>query len=375
MESNKTIETIELSSSNLSVVLPANATLPSRERPGFPAFKTCLFTYVNVASFAILGCLIRVGVDYGLGSNTYMQIESSSSIIFQSFFANMLGSFILGIITASTLKSLRGMLPIYTGLSTGLCGSITTYSKFNQQVSQMIVGETITSGESYFTAFAAIILGLAAPICSFKFGQDISNEVRNRFGVRNGTDFTRQHRSIKISKFINYSSPIFLLLSWISLLVVSIVYRDTYEIMYPCLSGVLAPFGAVLRYVLSKLNTNPCYCLKKGFPKRFFMGTFLANFIGSIVMALVSVVLLWTSLSCPWHTFFKSLQGGFCACLTTVSTFVSEITAMRTKGNVFFSHCYAFFTIALCQFAAGIINGVSFAVHASETRLSNSTSC
>ncbi|XP_077966041.1 uncharacterized protein LOC120336803 [Styela clava] len=365
------IDAIELQNADII----ATSRLRSSSHISNADLKTSLYSYLSVATFSIVGCIIRVGVDYGLSSNTYMQIESPNSIIFQSFFANMIGSFILGLLTASTLKNMSGMLPIYTGLSTGLCGSITTFSKFNQQVSEMIVGQAITIGNPYFTAFAAIILGIAAPICSFIFGHDLSLEIRKVVCVTDGTDFSRQRRSIKVSKSIIYISIPFFIISWITLSVLAIVYSHHQNIIYTCLCGVLAPFGATLRFILSKLNVNTRPCLKYGFLKRMPIGTFLANFIGATVMAFLNVILVWTNMWCPWKAFFRALQSGFCACLTTVSTFVSEITSLRSKEGIFVSHCYAFLTIALCQFVSGVINGLSLAVYVSETRTYNSTSC
>lgn len=76
------------------------------------------YTYFQIAFFAIIGCLIRLGVDKVMGGDI-AKIESSSTIITQSFFSNMLGSFILGILSASTLKKYVDMQSLYTGISTG----------------------------------------------------------------------------------------------------------------------------------------------------------------------------------------------------------------------------------------------------------------
>ena len=75
-------------------------------------------TYFNICAFALLGCAIRVGLDRGLGEDG-LGIENSDYVIFQSFLANMLGSFILGAVIGSNLKGIDKMLPVFTGISTG----------------------------------------------------------------------------------------------------------------------------------------------------------------------------------------------------------------------------------------------------------------
>lgn len=81
--------------------------------------KLELCTYLNIAFFAIVGCLIRLGFDYLLGAEL-ANVENSSSIIFQSFFANMLGSFILGVLSTSLLKEIKQLSSLSTGISTGI---------------------------------------------------------------------------------------------------------------------------------------------------------------------------------------------------------------------------------------------------------------
>lgn len=76
------------------------------------------YSYICVAFFAIIGCFTRIGLDRLVGIS-HANIEDPQSVIFQSFFSNMLGSFILGLLVASSLKKYPAMSAIYTGISTG----------------------------------------------------------------------------------------------------------------------------------------------------------------------------------------------------------------------------------------------------------------
>ncbi|KAI5369811.1 Putative fluoride ion transporter CrcB [Septoria linicola] len=100
---------------------------------------------------------------------------------------------------------------------------------------------------------------------------------------------------------------------------------------------VFAPLGAILRYWLAKL-LNPKL---KSFP----VGTFAANVLGTCVLGMV-FGLQHTGIgsgiiSCQ---ILQGIGDGFCGGLTTVSTWVLELKALRLKHGYF----YAFTSLAVC---------------------------
>jgi len=70
--------------------------------------------YISV--FSSLGCVIRIGVDHAVGSDL-ANIENPGSVVFRSFFSNILGCYLLGILHSLPMD--RGTY-LFIGLSTGL---------------------------------------------------------------------------------------------------------------------------------------------------------------------------------------------------------------------------------------------------------------
>ena len=109
-------------------------------------------------------------------------------------------------------------------------------------------------------------------------------------------------------------------------------YRASFR--HVTLALPFAPLGAWLRYFLAKqLNTG-----RPSFP----LGTFTANMIATALVA-VFALLQYSStnrsiISCAVLT---GLIDGFCGCLSTVSTFITEIRGMRRQ------HAYRYAIISI----------------------------
>ena len=94
----------------------ATAKVIISEKKGFDS-KSASSIYIHVSFFAVIGCLTRLGTDYVMGD--VFAIENSSTVVFVSFFSNMLGCFVLGLLTASTLSKTGPYGAVATGISTG----------------------------------------------------------------------------------------------------------------------------------------------------------------------------------------------------------------------------------------------------------------
>ena len=90
-----------------------------------------IYLIIGVAGF--VGALLRFYVDSLFPVNL-----TSGQFPISTFIVNMLGSFLLGALTAFVAKSKYFKPYIVTGIGTGLIGSFTTFSTFSLEVMKLI---------------------------------------------------------------------------------------------------------------------------------------------------------------------------------------------------------------------------------------------
>ncbi|MBU2947121.1 fluoride efflux transporter CrcB [Zobellia uliginosa] len=95
--------------------------------------------------------------------------------------------------------------------------------------------------------------------------------------------------------------------------------------------------GSILRYLVSKL-------LNSHF-QHFFLGTFLVNIIGCLLIGLVLGLSLKTNYLSPNQTLL--LATGFCGGFTTFSTFAFEKHSLLTSGELLHFSIYLIASIVV----------------------------
>jgi fluoride ion exporter CrcB/FEX len=212
-------------------------------------------------------------------------------------------------------------LPLQVGISTGLCGSITTFSSWQLGIFKEFANYAAyphTRGKNVLSAISEFLVTLAMSLNGLVFGHHIGSWIAPFLfkSMESGTELNVIPRGFSIRYLRKYDYIVILIgvASWLGVMFAAIFAKDQKELALAC---VFAPFGALLRWYLSFFNGR-----FKGFP----IGTFTANIFGTIVIAVLGLVesgVYVTAIACD---VVKGLADGFCGCLTTISTFMVTLT-------------------------------------------------
>ncbi len=119
-----------------------------------------LTTAASIGIGAVLGCLARLG----LQEIVPLDFENQDFI-----FANFLGCLVMGFVTVCQIESKA----LKSGVGTGFCGSLTTFSSFAENsIAEYVV--TNPSGQSIVRRiggyFQSILTGMAVALVGHRFG-------------------------------------------------------------------------------------------------------------------------------------------------------------------------------------------------------------
>ncbi|KAI1827393.1 CrcB-like protein-domain-containing protein [Xylaria intraflava] len=232
--------------------------------------------------------------------------------------------------------AIKKTIPLYIGLATGFCGSFTSFSAFIRDVFLALSNElptpdggpTARNGGYSFLALLAVVIGtISLSFTGFYMGCQLADALEN---------ITPSLRYQLSRRVIDPLAAALAWGSWIGAIVLSIVPPDRYS--SPGASEywrgratfalVFAPLGCLARfYVSARLN---------GRLAAFPLGTFAVNIAGTAIIGLA-----WDLAHAPVGgvvgcQVLQGVQDGFCGCLTTVSTWVLELSvAGRRRGYVY----------------------------------------
>ena len=325
-------------------------------------------TMMAIIAMAGPGAMIRVTIQY-LAADIY--------ILIPSLLPNLFGCMVMGL--HEGFSQSRSDKYVKAGIATGLAGSITTFSSFNNEINSLIITDNPQFG-LYIASIAATFIGgiilyflgefISLAIFSTKTvekkilnkkpnknkhkyartqtdpekDEDESTEIEMEpIGYhhnghyeedKNGNEKENQDeikvepltppKSVNVKKSPestwNLPQDGDILIMW------TFIFCILYGICIPCSflindylwEGILmSPFGALTRWYLGKVFNG-----KHDIP----LGTFIANIVGSLLFTIFYVMsaekddLFWRY----WETAFAGILTGFCGCLTTVSSFVHE---------------------------------------------------
>ncbi|KAF2646400.1 hypothetical protein P280DRAFT_464631 [Massarina eburnea CBS 473.64] len=373
--------------------MPPTTALPpqadDRSIPGRSAYSivlTELYVVSHLVFFSILGTLARLGLQW-------LTFYPGAPITFSEFWANVAGTLFIGFLAedrrlfraewgdspytppstprpprtpqhdeekdhessnqaaqASHMK-VKKTIPLYIGLVTAFCGSFTSFSSFIRDTFLAFVNDlpapvnhTNTSinsnatlprndGYSFMAGLAVIILTLGLCYAALKVGAHLAILLDP---ITPTLPFRLTRRIIDpIVVFLAWSS-------WLGAVFMAIWPPDrpygpssrgpwsneTWrgQAIFAC---VFAPLGCLLRFYIS-LFLNP---LIPSFP----LGTFVVNIFGTAVLGMaydlqhVAIGDFGAGGGRVGCQVLQAVMDGFCGTLTTVSTWILEITSLKRR--------------------------------------------
>jgi fluoride ion exporter CrcB/FEX len=372
------------------------------------SFFQCIdvMSILFLAAFAVIGSFIRVYLGRIFGYDCEFPLEGKD---FASVFAtcvtasgttdqrggalfidlpsNMIGSFILGILTPigkdvpalPWLKQnhpLQSNTKIHTSMRTGLCGSITTFSSWNTQMVVMMIGKGTTLGVQIVPALFGYFIGMVSAIASFLYGRrfakflycyrhpnqnddmNIVKDIESHDQISQSADSSSDDDngnkcSIKALEMIDcifngtYSSIIFTALLLFFFLIGGFAMGNKFHQVMG-VTCLLSPLGTIIRWRLSSLNgkwfqQSAINCLKY-----LPVGTLICNVCACLISVLCAALLLHTDDENRWRLILDGIKLGFAGNLSTVSTFVKEIVHLsETEQAMPAAHIYAVGTLVI----------------------------
>ncbi|KAJ8587424.1 hypothetical protein M405DRAFT_821614 [Rhizopogon salebrosus TDB-379] len=254
---------------------------------------------------SIFGVLARLGLQ---ALTTY-----DGQSIFPLAYVQATGCFIMGI--GLGMKAPFGNFygPLYTAMTTGFCGSLTTFSGWQVDVfdSWVNTGQFHRGGlRDFIDGLTKTWVTLALSLASLKFGIYLCGVAVPYFPAPRPPTKNARY-TLTILAVFTYAAtfPAYFLLPS------NFRHQATAALLfsYP---------GTLTRYLLS-IKLNPRL-------KTIPLGTFVANSLGTALLGFFHVLQgLPDALSPNTCSVLQGLGDGYCGCLTTVSTFAAEIAALK----------------------------------------------
>ncbi|KAM5439158.1 hypothetical protein McanMca71_003559 [Microsporum canis] len=241
-------------------------------------------------------------------------------------------------------KAVKKTIPLYIGLTTGFCGSFTSFSSFMLDAFRALSNtlpnpntSTIAprhGGYSFMAVVAVILYTLLLCLSSIIVGAHLADGL---------SYFTPSLPFRFLRKVLDRLVVVLAFGCWIGAIFLAIWTPDRDKpIQEQHWRGsaefaiIFAPLGCLFRFYAS-LYLNP---IIPSFP----LGTFLVNMVGTLVLGMcfdlqhAGTIAAKTSvdgipdshrlLSCQ---VLKGVMDGFCGCTTTVSTWIAELHSLNLK--------------------------------------------
>lgn len=357
----------------------AATTPPEAEEPPKQARVSKLLTEAYTLSylvfFSLLGTLARIGL-------TALTHYPDAPVIFSAVWANFAGSLVMGFLAEDRMLfrhewgtptydqqlerakrddeetgsgsggvdlaaakrahvAAKKTIPLYIGLATGFCGSFTSFSAFMRDVFLALSNDLVApgfgasagarnGGYSFMAMLAVIIATVSLSMSGLFLGAHLAI-ASERFTPSIPYPVTRK-----------VLDPLAVVLGcgcWLGAVLLSIFPPDDDWRGRATFSLVFAPLGCLLRFYLA-VHLN-------GRVASFPLGTFAANVFGTAVLGMawdIANVPVGGVVGCQ---VLQGIEDGFCGCLTTVSTWVVELSSLRRRSSYIYGLASVAVSLAL----------------------------
>lgn len=294
----------------LAAGAPVVATPPASDAPAADVPPS-----PGVLGYAALVSLIGVGSVCGVALREGLE-EPASNSFYAFLFANFVGTGVLAV--WADFGKQRWSNAVFVGVGTGFCGSLTTFSSW-EEAAGVLVGPTspdldFSAGNKVYLWIQIQLVGAAVMLLGYDFGRhlwDALGSCKGGKGGSGGAANVDRHDAVGVAVGVCVAG-----------VVASLAAVEPSRIRLAVCWG---PFGAWLRWQLGRLNKQPRF---KSFP----IGTFAANMLGSALLAAAYVLgITVVSADTTNCNVLDGFMDGFCGSLTTVSTFVFELKHLPRK--------------------------------------------
>ncbi|KAI0921847.1 hypothetical protein AcW2_006699 [Taiwanofungus camphoratus] len=289
---------------------------------------------------SVFGTLARVGLE--------ALVSYQGNSIFPLAWVQVGGCFIMGM--GLGIKDPLGRFygPLYTAMTTGFCGSFTTFSSWQVAVFQAWVNAGRYHRDwlrDVIDGLTQLVFTLALSLVSVQFGAHLASLIVPLVPALPSPPRRWARYTLSALAVCVYAATF------------PAYFRMSPAFRHQATAALLFSFpGTLTRYALS-IGLNPRLRL-------FPLGTFAANMFGTALLGAFTV--LQSTRGPPGGTACAVLRGlsdGYCGCLTTVSTFATEVAALEDKK----SWLYVAISVVTAQLLLLVIMGSSYwAGHVSE---------
>lgn len=291
-------------------------------------------------------CALSVASYFGILARIYLTglAKWNGLPLFPAFYSEVVGTAIMGVVLSHKQLLEKNHKLTYQALATGLCGSLTTFSSWNNDAATILIqyGKDDPNNVTRVIGWATVlIVGFGMPIAALRFGEHIgylSPWADQRTGEKVYKSPKNVVRAFEVASYI-----IFWVVATSAVVIIPLIFFNRHDFMF---SFVLASLGAYLRWHLSPLNSVF---------QHFKLGTFIVNVFGTWVLGTAYLLDHHhdEQMGIEVKGMLYGVTAGFCGCLTTVSTFAVELSTLPLAGT----YLYGLSSVLAAQVGLVLIRG------------------